>query len=249
MLKSPDLQFLPFIYYLPNSFLILLRSISGLIVICSQSCGPKKVFGLPKSPKTSSQQTCFWRRLKKNTLYINIKRITLLPSASRVAPRCCCSSWSCTSPWASPWGWPGPRWPAGSPAAAHGTRTLSASLMSLMCSWQLWCIPQCLLWQLSSWHGSRSLVMVRRKCCSQCHASPPWPITGQCSGHVTSCDQWELSSGCYDDLMSSHLCHCHCHHNQHPSHLSRVGGHLQTFLFLDGCFSYSSKHDYPCLTR
>ena len=27
-----------------------------------------------------------------------------------------------------------------------------------------------------------------------------------------------------------------------------VGGHLQTFLFLDGCFSYSSKHNQPSPT-
>ena len=74
------------------------------------------------------------------------------------------------------------------------------------------------------------------------------PISSQCGDHVTSEDQSERSTGCYDDLVSSHLCHCHCHHNHHPSHLSRVGGHLQTFLFLDGCLSYSSKHNQPSPT-
>ena len=49
------------------------------------------------------------------------------------------------------------------------------------------------------------------------------PISSQGGDHVTSEDQSERSTGCYDDLVSSHLCHCHCHHNHHPSHLSRVG--------------------------
>ena len=50
-------------------------------------------------------------------------------------------------------------------------------------------------------------------------------------------------------MMTWWLLTCDCHLNHHPSHLSRVGGHLQTFLlFLDGCSSYSSKHNPPTLT-
>ena len=95
MLKSPDLQFLPFIHHLPNSFLILLRSISGLIVILFQSCGLKTAFGLPISPETSSQQTCFWRQMKKIPLYNKYFKISQKVQKYRVSQKKCCNISNC----------------------------------------------------------------------------------------------------------------------------------------------------------
>ena len=69
MLKSSNLKIPLFVFHLQSSFLISLRSSFDLNVIYSQSCGHLEAFGLPISPKTSSQQPCFWRSMKKNTLY------------------------------------------------------------------------------------------------------------------------------------------------------------------------------------
>ena len=72
MLKSSNLKIPLFVFHLQSSFLISLRSSFDLNVIYSQSCGHLEAFGLPISPKTSSQQPCFWRSMKKNTLYLNV---------------------------------------------------------------------------------------------------------------------------------------------------------------------------------
>ena len=71
MLKSSNLKIPLFVFHLQSSFLISLRSSFDLNVIYSQSCGHLEAFGLPISPKTSSQQPCFWRSMKKNTLYFS----------------------------------------------------------------------------------------------------------------------------------------------------------------------------------
>ena len=70
VLKTSNLQYLLFVFPLSNSSLITLRSIFDLNVICSQSCGHLEAFGLLISPKTRSQQPCFWRSMKKKTLYL-----------------------------------------------------------------------------------------------------------------------------------------------------------------------------------
>ena len=72
MLKSPNLQFLPFAYHLPNSISNPLWSISDLKVICARSWGDIEAIGDLRSPKTSSQQPRFWGRMRKNTLYFNV---------------------------------------------------------------------------------------------------------------------------------------------------------------------------------
>ena len=71
MLKSPNLQFLTFAYEHHNQLSNPLGIISDLKVIYAQSWGPIEAIGDLRSPKLSSQQPCFWGRMKKNTLYIN----------------------------------------------------------------------------------------------------------------------------------------------------------------------------------
>ena len=65
MLKSSNLKIPLFVFHLQSSFLISLRSSFDLNVIYSQSCGHLEAFGLPISPKSSSQQPCFWRSMKQ----------------------------------------------------------------------------------------------------------------------------------------------------------------------------------------
>ena len=70
MLKCSNLQYLHFVFHLPNSFLISLRSIFDLNVICARSCGRLEAFWLPISLKTSSQQPCFWISMKKHCIFL-----------------------------------------------------------------------------------------------------------------------------------------------------------------------------------
>ena len=70
-----------------------------------------------------------------------------LPSACGAAGRWRCSSWSCTSPWASPWGWPGrrARWRRGPRSPTSPSCSWRDTGACRKCPALLWCCSECQL--------------------------------------------------------------------------------------------------------